>query len=358
MTLHDKMGIALQNVTVDQHSWPVDVVNFDRYLMQFRDASKTQGKSCDPNCENNSTPSQSQYDELNTCVVQQLLFAVDKMAPPTPVEDRAVDRTTLIREAFFDVNAGASTDLVVADPDRNCEFVQACWKRGIQASQSELNHWLLGARKAKKIGKIPGVVPHRVPRQIMEAYEFGSEIGARLLQDIVFSEEARWVSLDDILCDPKLGRRFVSLAELISPGFKPVDYRWAALSIRKAMNRKIAKQVIDDPSFTSLGTAKSVSVVSVPNQPGFFWIKSGETSFYIGHTSDLREKVTAMMKADFATEVNRVSSCLLFDGEPLEYLIAPAPAMPISHRFEVKNRVVARQCPRLNITKEMDRRVA
>lgn len=65
-----------------------------------------------------------------------------------------------------------------------------------------------------------------------------------------------------------------------------------------------------------------------------------------------------MMKADFAIEVNRISSCLLFDNGPLEYLIAPAPAMPISHRFEVKNRVVAMQCPRLNITNEMDRRVA
>ena len=192
----------------------------------------------------------------------------------------------------------------------------------------------------------------------MEAYEFASEVGARLLQDIVFDEEARWISLDDILCDPKLGRRFHSIAQSITPGYQELDYRWAALSIRKAMNRKVAAKNIPRPEFTSLGVADGVSAESVPDCAGFFWLRSAGVDFYIGHANNLREKVSAMADVELRHRIPVRSSQLPFDSEPLEYLIAAAPEMPVSHRFEVKKRVVSENLPRLNITKEMDRLVA
>ena len=355
MTSHDILDVALKDVSVDEYGWPVDDENFDSYLRNFRIAEESAVRTADASVE------EAAVDDTPTNQPRQgTLFALDEcesIDAPTK-NDSLQDMSVVLRDAFLEINEGASTDLVIADPERNCRYIQACWSRGLEASQKELNRWLFNARKAKKIGKIPGVIPYRVPREVMERYEFGSEVGARLLQDIVFAEESRWVSLDDILCDPKLGRRFVDLAQSLSPGFKAVDYRWAALSIRKAMNRKVAERELSCPDFVALGTAETLSSDDVPSVPGLFWLKSADISFYIGHTSNLNSRVAAMMKADIDSRLRYKGNRLLFDLEPLEYFVAPTPDLLISHRFEVKKQVVARYMPRLNITKEMDRLAA
>ena len=148
--------------------------------------------------------------------------------------------------------------------------MQSCWKHGIAGSQGELNRLLMNARKAGKLGKTPNVKRYVVSRETMEQYEFASEVSVRLLQDRIFHEEGNWISLDDVLCEPRLGRRFLEIAESISPGFEELDYRWAALSIRKAMNTRVKREDIERPEFFSLGTAGSLSIDSVPEQAGFF----------------------------------------------------------------------------------------
>lgn len=340
MTSRDILATALKDVETDDYGWPVDDQCFDKYLRQFEETSR----------------------ECQTELVghgQKLLFDVDSYVSSHPTQTLEADSDSLIRSAFLDMNEGASTDLVVADPARNFQFVQACWRRGLQGSQAELNHRLLNARKAKKIGRIEGVIRYRVSREIMEAYEFASEVGVRLLQDRTFSKEARWVSLDDILCDPSLGKQFLNIAESITPGFRELDYRWAALSIRKAMNRKVAKRnELKYPDFYSLGSANSIDFCSIPEHAGFFWLRSGAVDFYIGHASNLRSKVQSMVNVDLDSRIEFQNSPLLFDNEPLEYLIASTPTMKIAHRFEVKRLAVANASPRFNITKEMDRKIA
>lgn len=358
MTSPEILVAALRDVATDEYGWPVDEENFDRYLHQFSEAEMA-GIGMEPGDSQERFPRVSAGIGADSTLGQRYLFDPGPAAAPEPHGDPEVELTTLIRDAFLDVNEGASTDLVVADPRRNCRFVQACWGRGIQASQAELNHWLLNARKAKKIGKISGVVRYSVPHEVMEAYEFASEVAVRLLQDRIFQEEASWVSLDDILCEPKLGRRFHRIAESITPGFEELDYRWAALSIRKAMNRKVAKQTaIRRPDFVPLGTAENISRGAVPEVAGFFRIKCAGVDFYVGHARNLREKVEAVIAADLGAKVLSQASCLLFEPEPLEYFIAPAATMRVSHRFAVKKLVVTESSPRLNITKEMDRHAA
>jgi len=332
----DVVGRALAGVEVDEYGWPIDDNNFDLYLQQFDEVKNTSEESREE--------------------VQGFLFDV----PKAPDEEPAVAEIyKTLRAAFLDVNEHRSSDYVIADPKRNSLFVHACWKRGIEGTQVELNRLLLRARKSSKFGKIPNVEQYRVPREVIEKYEFASEVAARLLQDRVFHREGNWVSLDDILCEPKLGRQFLAIAESITPGFEERDYRWAALSIRKAMNRKVAtSKDLERPAFRLLGSADSFSFETIPEQPGFFEIMRSGIVFYVGHASNLREKVGAMVTADIAAKIDEQCSQLLFPPEPLEYAIAPAPTMPISYRFDIKKLVVQESNPRLNITKDMDRKAA
>lgn len=329
-----RLETALTGVEVDEYGWPIDGENFDQFLVQFDSAA----------------------DLCQDRAAQGFLFEM----PEKRDEERPAisEFHRLLRSAFLDVNEQASSDYVIADPKKNCLFVQSCWKHGIAGTQGELNRLLMNARKAKKLGKIPNVKRYVVSRKTMEQYEFASEVAVRLLQDKVFHKEGSWVSLDDILCEPKLGRRFLGIAESITPGFQELDYRWAALSIRKAMNTRVKREDLERPVFTSLGTAESFFIDSVPEQAGFFRMMRSGVVFYIGHASNLRFKVSSMIAADLANKIENEDSKLLFPSEPLDYSIAPAPSMPISHRFELKKLIVHENAPLLNITKHMDKRTA
>ena len=61
-----------------------------------------------------------------------------------------------------------------------------------------------------------------------DRFLFASEIAWQKLLD-----DERATSLDEILCDPALAADFDALARRYAPGFSSLDYRWAALKLRK-----------------------------------------------------------------------------------------------------------------------------
>src|SRR5262249_9899871 len=82
----------------------------------------------------------------------------------------------------------------------------------------------------RKAGKLKGLSKARrttFPEKELDRYFFASEIAMRQLID-----EAK-LSLDAILCDPALAERFDEIARSYAPGFTSLQYRWAALTIRK-----------------------------------------------------------------------------------------------------------------------------
>lgn len=273
--------------------------------------------------------------------------------------DSSVDQSTaspdihqVVKDAYLEVFDGASTDRVVADPDHNCLFIQACWVRGVKASQYELNKLLLNARKSKKLGKVEGVKAWRVPRKVMEQYELASEAAVRLLQDREHYTNQRWVSLDDILCDPRLGKQFFEIASSLAPGFDAVDYRWAALSIRKAINRsqKVTDEV-QSPDFTALGSRDRIRASKVPREAGLFWMRSGEMDFYVGHAGNLRDQLERLLDSEIEETLACYNTYSLFESGPLQFSIAATS----TNRGSVKRILVNEHEPRLNITMQGNR---
>lgn len=293
---------------------------------------------------------------------QQWLFDVDEVSCDDKLEGSEreySDFADIVRDAYLEVFDGYSIDRVIADPDRNSLFIQACWKRGAQASQADLNRQLMNARKAKKIGKVEGVKKYRVQRDIMDSYMFASEVALRLLQDIEHFSHSRWVTLDHILCEPTLGKKFVNIATSITPGHKPFDYRWAALSIRKALNRRSSKGSVKPmPHFDMLGSRDRLRASKVPNDAGLFWLKSGELDFYIGHSQHLRTQIEMLLDSKFEERLAQSHMQSLFVPQPVSFSIARLPDCSTLQRDGIKRHLVNSVEPRVNVTKRGGKAVA
>ena len=150
----------------------------------------------------------------------------------------AASDETMIVDAYFAVHDGLSVDRFLVDPDLVAAFLKLCRKARLTGTDADWLHRLLGLRKA---GRLPKRGPHRrvqVTQKQMDPYIFAGEIAWQRLRD-----EHAGISLDDILCIPSLAARFDRLAQQLAPGFTPVEYRWAALGIRKRL-RDIRRGVV------------------------------------------------------------------------------------------------------------------
>ena len=82
---------------------------------------------------------------------------------------------SLLIEAFSEAADGWSADRVIADPELNRRFIDACRRRALDDPPVQLNLTLLNTRKR-------GVLPRGARRTVMrnqDAYAFAAEIAVR-----------------------------------------------------------------------------------------------------------------------------------------------------------------------------------
>jgi site-specific DNA-methyltransferase (adenine-specific) len=129
----------------------------------------------------------------------------------------------LIR-AYESVYDGYSLDRVLADPDLGSELARKCRELGLPGTPRDWNHLLMKLRKA---GKLVFPVNKRTEFDWLEYDEF------LFASEIAWSEMKAHGTLDEILCDPELAQSFDEKARTLAPGFKALQYRWGALTLRK-----------------------------------------------------------------------------------------------------------------------------
>jgi hypothetical protein len=253
----------------------------------------------------------------------------------------------LLKKAYLSIYEGYSIDRLIVEPRRNALFVHACWRLGIQANQAELNFMLLDARKSGQIGSVPGVQRYVVPRERVDQYLFASELALRSLQDEAYYVAQVDLSLDQILCDPRLAARFDEIASRLAPGFASEDYRWGALCIRKAQNRSVASSL--NPQFELVGRTANIRPSRLPSLAGYFWLQCEGADVYFGHTENLRTQVDRMLQIEGAG--TRVIPEWLREGDfsRMELAIAPCPGLAPSRREPVKGAYVQSRQPILNV---------
>lgn len=188
-----------------------------------------------------------------------------------------------IISAFEAVRNGNSVDRVVVDPELNAAFLGECQRLGLDAAGATLNRALINLRKA---GHLRGLKSRSPSPGDDDAYRFAAEMAARHM------ERCDGVTLDDILCDPALAGEFDKLAASISPSFSPLQYRWAALNLRKTS--RLAPELlarVAPPKLVLSFAVPGLALDSVPNEQGLYLFFAREMCLYVGEAENLRNRI-------------------------------------------------------------------
>jgi hypothetical protein len=188
-----------------------------------------------------------------------------------------------IVDAFHSAGQGFSPDRVIADPDLNRVYLVECDRRGLGWDAAKLNRSLLNLRKR---GALRGVRSLRTVLKDQPDYRFAAEIAARFL------ERKYEISLDQIICDPRYSEEFDEIANTIVPGGKSLDYRWAALNLRKQHRLKpevLAR--VARPSSVLQFKVGAFSLDAVPQSPGLYLFYSHQATLYVGEAENLQNRI-------------------------------------------------------------------
>jgi site-specific DNA-methyltransferase (adenine-specific) len=193
-----------------------------------------------------------------------------------------------IIDAYQTVGDGWSADHLLAKPDLNAAFVDACARKGLPGDPGAWNLALLGMRKA---GELPPAARRlqTFTREEMDPFSFASEIAVRQLSDRLGA------TLDTILCSPRLAAMFDEIAATYAPGFKPFDYRWAAFTLRKRASaaRKLASDRCEELRELTLPRALRLSTGDFSRYacPGVYVLNRGGARLYVGDAHNLCDRV-------------------------------------------------------------------
>jgi site-specific DNA-methyltransferase (adenine-specific) len=268
---------------------------------------------------------------LNQLVVTKLAVQLDNLAG---------GRLASIIQAFGEVRDGYSVDRVIADPQLDRGFLRRCRELGLSGTDYDLNWALMNERKKGNLSHLPKTRRYTV-REIDE-FEYASELTVKFLQ------EKKNVSLDHIICDPELAEEFDRYAARLSPGFTPLQYRWAALGLRKA-GRLGSKAVKDDslPELETLGKADSLRLERISEVGGLYLFSSEDDRVFLGQTDNLRHRMQRHMEVS----AFRGLPDWLWNTKkkPLQVSVAELPGVTRSIRQRIEVVLVKNWQPLLNL---------
>ena len=185
-----------------------------------------------------------------------------------------------VTRAYLNARGGFSSDRVLADPRINADFVRACRDLGVDDSPFHLNLALVGLRKHNKLkakskrSNVPDIWRVAVASEMAARtmyYRFG-------------------ISVDTALAHPDFVTEFDRIASSIAPGFTPLQYRWAALNVRKkGSNAKVRPKVIEGLDWSD--RVRFDAVGGVPSDEGVYSLFERDTCLFVAGTEDLKESI-------------------------------------------------------------------
>jgi site-specific DNA-methyltransferase (adenine-specific) len=272
--------------------------------------------------------------------------SADSVLFPSPASRRMSNLVDVVCRAFVDVRGQWSSDRVLADPELGDLFLRRCWELGAQASAYELNWTLLHGRKNGMFPDLGRARRFILPRAKLDEFAFASEMAARFVRETHWKRYGREVSLDKILCDPTLSSVFDSMAAQIAPNHSILQYRWAALSLRKSHRSLHSSIRLRANDFEDLGYTRDISLSSVPKSRGIYSFHQGGQMLFCGHTEGLRRQI----EIHFDCVGTRVIPSWMREQrtEDARLLIAPVAGLSSSQRELLKANQVAMHHPPYN----------
>ena len=194
----------------------------------------------------------------------------------------------IIAEAFEEVRDGYEPDRVLVDPVLSKKFFTMVRKRGVTASNSLIAKKLQAFRKDKGYG----ITLSKTTREgglEPEPFFYAAELG------FVQLSYRRPVSVDDVITDSEVGDEFVALCKAIKPDGRAIDFKWAALRLRKMRSfdrARTEKLLAVEPEeieqqLRLVGTLDRIATSDVPTGKGIFSLaeqNGADKYLYVGAT--------------------------------------------------------------------------
>ncbi|MGA2498383.1 MAG: hypothetical protein ABSH20_11615 [Tepidisphaeraceae bacterium] len=248
-----------------------------------------------------------------------------------------------VERAYLQVRQGFSSDRVLADPNLNSKFIEACRDFGIDDIAFNLNMVLIGLRKHSKLKAKSkrSLVPDQ------SRYAVASEIAARMM----FYRYG--ASVDTTLAHPKLVGEFDKLASSITPGYSPFEYRWAALNMRKkGANVKLKARVIDDLHWSR--RIHFDAWARVPDDEGVYTLFEQDSCLFIAGSENLHDSIESQQRITIALD----SELWCPNPGRLSWQYVSMPDTQSDYRFGVVRSLVGRWKPIFNIPRGEQRKQA
>ena len=107
-----------------------------------------------------------------------------------------------------------------------------------------------------------------------------------------FLERRDEISLDQIICDPDRAAEFDELAQRIAPGYSPIQYRWAALGLRKAkkLEPELVARIAPPIQVINLRVSE-IAPESLPVSQGLYLFIAADQLLYVGESENLRKRL-------------------------------------------------------------------
>ena len=194
--------------------------------------------------------------------------------------------------AFEEASDGYSVDRLIADPVLNAKFIDACGARGLAGRPRDWNLGLVGLRKSGELQLETSAKRTDMSWDQLDPLLFASEIALRKMLD------AGYLSVDEVLCDPTAAARFDDIARSLAPGHRTLQYRWAALRLRKDTRLwQRAAGGVQPPTVGAFRDLSASQIAREPDQPCVYEIfleDAPEFPVYVGDTINLRSRLAAM----------------------------------------------------------------
>lgn len=213
-----------------------------------------------------------------------------KQGRPAATMDKAVERSVV--NAYKVACGGRTADIVLCDPDLNALYTAACREASVPGDPATWNHLLLRVRKA---GKLPGAQTSgsRLAAATMDPYSAATEVAVQMVA-LDYG-----LSIDELLCFPEAAATFDRIATDFAAGFTPLDYRRAALSLRKraSRSRRLAQGLAETWQKKPLPRPRAMARCTTAREerPGVYVVVSDGTPIYVGETLNLRSRAQALL---------------------------------------------------------------
>ena len=227
------------------------------------------------------------------------------VSPMLPFPEELVSESEQLLVAFQESHRGASPDRVIVDTFLNEAFQKTCDSLGVPGSDAERNRFLLRLRKS---GKLIGMEISSEQLMVLKWSELdrhlhASEIAWRRVADAYLAD------LDEILCEPRLREQFDRIAADHAPGRSPLEYRWGALLMRRALegvqasNAAEAGKGVDAFDWDRIEgiSADRLEVEEIPDASALYSIGTvdaggnGRRYVFVGETLNLRERLRVQL---------------------------------------------------------------